>query len=75
MKRYCARYDDHLVGMFMPTQVVIGESDSLTEILAIAAKFGRGAYVAHVPTDLQRYEIEGRVVWLERHGNEHPTPR
>lgn len=74
MNEFVVQYEECKPGM-MPTTVVVARVNSLSAALKFLEQTGKQAYIAHVPTDLQRRIHNGRVVWLDPHGHEVTDPK
>lgn len=75
MKTFSVQYDDDGMGAVAVKPVVISRTDSLTEAIKASAADRHKPYVLHVASDLQRHIFEGRTVWLDSYGREHPEPQ
>ena len=73
-KAYLVRYDTSWVGKSTGFVTIMG-SDSLDSALKAMKTSRQPAHILHQASNLELYEIDDRLVWLDDHGREHPAPR
>lgn len=74
MQAYSVQFEDRT--SIAPKTIVVGRADDLTNAIKLLESAPIEAYIAYIPDDLQRRIFNGKIVWLDVHGQEvAPPPR
>lgn len=74
MQVYSVQFEDRTSAS--PATIIVGRAADLTSAIKLLESAPIEAYIAYLPEDLQRRVFNGRIIWLDVHGQEvAPPPR